>query len=245
VSLGKSERMVFKKVFLTFDDGPGPKSQELAKLLKDNGVKATFFMTGENIERFPNAVRWIKTYGHTIGVHSYSHKPLATLTLKDAIRDIKKTAQLITRLTGRKPTLYRAPFGILTPEMRIVLKKHGLKHVDWSYDTLDWKNAEMKQKLNPIFISHRVKRGDVVLFHDGAAGRQQADEKKRGENLLEAMPLIIWNLKQRGFSIEPLKKSIQFGQRLKYYARMLERHRRALKPILYKLPKFGRKRKNQ
>lgn len=231
--------MGLRKAFLTFDDGPGPKSRELAKLLHDHGVKATFFMVGKNIERFPDAVKWIASYGHTIGVHSYEHNPLATLTPEAIERDIGKTAELIERLTGKKPMLYRAPYGQLTPEILAVLKKHGMKHVDWSRDTLDWRHAGAKQELNPVLISSRIHTGDVVLFHDGAAGRQQADEAQRGKNLLEAMPIIIYNLKQRGFSIEPVKRSIQFGQNPKYLARMLAKHVRAIRPV-YKQLKFGR-----
>lgn len=213
-----------KSIFFTFDDGPGPKTREIAKLLRKNGVKATFFMTSKNIERFPEVVKAVHNMGHVIGVHPHINPKANHSTTENEIR---RTVELIANITGKRPTLFRAAFGLLTPENLVVLNKEKLKYVDWSLDALDWKRAQAGKALEAGKIVYRAKKGDVVLFHDGATTTQRKQELRRGKNLLDALPVIIEGLKKRNFSFHPLENNIQRNHRLKHILRTKGKYVRA------------------
>ena len=168
------------KIFLTFDDGPGPKTVEIAEELNKAGIKATFFMTGVNVKAMPWAVKMVAELGHEIGVHAYYHKPLKGLTPREVLTEIRKTAYTITAITGKPPRVFRAAYGALSPLSLEILKRTKLKHVDWSHDTLDWKKAEEGKTLNGKKIAQNIKAGDVVLFHDGGVGRQAGQAGRPG-----------------------------------------------------------------
>ena len=93
-----------KKVGLTFDDGPDPDyTEELLDGLKERNVKATFFLLGKQAEQYPEMVKRIHEEGHLIGNHSYSHVNLATLSATDAENQIRKTNEVIFKITGKYP----------------------------------------------------------------------------------------------------------------------------------------------
>ncbi len=224
--------MAPKKVFLTFDDGPGPKTVEIAELLNKLGIKATFFMLGSKVEAKPGAAKRVSELGHEIGVHGYEHTHLPKASLKEAIREIRTTAYLIAKITRKVPKVYRAAYGRLTPEAREILKKTlkektKLRHVDWSHDTLDWKKAANGERLNPKEIIAKTKPGDVVLFHDGATGQYAAQAGVRGLNLLKALPQIAQGLRQKGYEFEPIQSPYQKGTNLRYKLRTLAKNARA------------------
>jgi peptidoglycan/xylan/chitin deacetylase (PgdA/CDA1 family) len=219
--------MAYKKIFLTFDDGPGSKTKEIAKLLSQLGVKATFFMTGTNMERFPETVKEVARQGHEIGVHGYTHENLAKKGIMVAEKELIKNFEQIEALTGKKPTLFRAAYGNLSPEALRVAKRLGLKHVDWSYDTLDWKLAKQTKPINAREITKKAKNGDVVLFHDGAVKGERSIEGIRGRNLVAALPKIVEGLRERNFEFRPIKRSLQPTHRIKYAARLAGKHVRA------------------
>ncbi|MDP6670379.1 MAG: polysaccharide deacetylase family protein [archaeon] len=211
--------MAQKKIFLTFDDGPGPKTVDLAELLNKLGIKATFFMVGLNIQTMPGAVKRVAELGHEIGVHAFRHEFLPKLNMRQTVYEIGATANLIEQITGKKPTVFRAAYGRLSSKALAVLEKLGLKHVDWSYDTKDWKKAEELRILDPKEIIKKAKAGDVILFHDGAVGRDMPYAGKRGQNLLRALPTVVNGLRTKGFEFEPIEKQFQKGQRFKYRIR--------------------------
>ena len=97
--------MAYKKIFLTFDDGPGTKTVQIAEELHALGIKATFFMVGQNIEKRPDAVKMVAELGHTIGVHAYTHADPRKLDAHQLEQEIGRTAERIEELTGKKPTL--------------------------------------------------------------------------------------------------------------------------------------------
>ncbi len=211
--------MAQKKIFLTFDDGPGPKTADIAELLHELGVRATFFMVGSNIQAMPGAVKRVAELGHEIGVHAYHHDFLPKLNMRQTVYEIGVTASLIEKITGKKPTVFRAAYGRLSSKALAVLKKIGLKHVDWSFDTKDWEKARDLKRLDPKEIVGKARTGDVMLFHDGAVGREGSQAGKRGQNLLRALPTIVKGLRARGIKFEPIEKQFQQGQRWKYRIR--------------------------
>jgi peptidoglycan/xylan/chitin deacetylase (PgdA/CDA1 family) len=239
-------RMAAKKVFLTFDDGPGPKTVEIAEILHELGIKATFFMLGTKVEAMPGAVRRVAELGHEIGVHGYEHRQMEKSTLREQVREIRTTAYLIARITGQIPKVYRAAYGVLTPEAREILKrtmaeKTKLRHVDWSYDTLDWKKAANGEMLNPGEIIAKTRPGDVILFHDGAAGQYASQAGVRGLNLVKALPKIAQGLRAKGLEFEPIAEPYQKGTRFRYKLRTALKNARA--KMKGHLKKFKRRRK--
>jgi len=221
-----------KKIFLTFDDGPGPKTVEIAELLNHLGVKATFFMLGHKAEIMPGAAKRVAELGHEIGVHGYEHKFLPTASLREQVQEIRTATYILAKITGKVPRVYRAAYGRLSPESIEILKRAlsertRLRHVDWSYDTLDWQKVAQGKRFDPKEIVKKAKAGDVILFHDGAVGKYEAQAGERGGNLLRALPDIVAGLKARGMEFEPIEKRFQSGQRLKYKLRCLAKEIRA------------------
>ncbi|MEA5003773.1 MAG: polysaccharide deacetylase family protein, partial [Christensenella sp.] len=125
-----------KVVALTFDDGPGPYTEKLLDILKDNGVVATFFVLGENVERYPDIVKRAYEEGNEIGTHSWNHKDLKKLSLDGIMQDqYGKANDAIEAATGLRALIDRPPYGSMTEELA---EQIGREQVLWSVDPLDW-----------------------------------------------------------------------------------------------------------
>jgi len=179
---------------LTFDDGPHPvHTPALLDWLKANHSQATFFLVGQNARRYPELVRRIAAEGHQIGNHTWSHANLTKLTEAQAHREIQRTHDLIVQITGRAPTLFRPPYGMLTPAQRqwLTATLH-YETVFWNVDTEDWKLS------SPEAITQRIERtlkpGGIILAHD------------IHPRILQALPLTLARLQARGLkpSRQPL-----------------------------------------
>lgn len=154
-----------KQIALTFDDGPDQMTTPtILSLLEKHKVNATFFCIGSKIEQHKELLQQIDNSGHLIGNHSYSHSNLfAFLSLKKMDKDLAKTNALITQACGKKPRLFRPPFGVSNPTIARALKSNDLISVGWSLRSLDtiWPGDKVFRKLK-----RQLKAGDVVLFHD-------------------------------------------------------------------------------
>jgi peptidoglycan-N-acetylglucosamine deacetylase len=114
-------------VALTWDDGPTPeRTPYVLDVLREKGVKATFFLQGSNAERYPELVCRIKHEGHVIGNHSYSHPYFPDLTPQQAEEEIVRTNQILGEILGTPPTLFRYPFGTSSPAADEVLRRNHL-----------------------------------------------------------------------------------------------------------------------
>jgi len=215
-------------IYLTFDDGPSKNTVKIAQLLHDNGVQATFFMSGNNIQRFMSVPKKVSELGHTIGVHGSTHTFPNSMSLVEAFKEVKITTNLLHELTGVRPTLYRAPYGVLTRPLLKILKREGLKHVDWDKDTFDWKSAIRGEDLDVNKLVKMAENGSIMLFHDGVADpKKRESEARQGTNLLKALPKLIAELKKRGYEFRPIKKRIELRHNVKYFARTWMKHLRA------------------
>lgn len=151
-----------KYVAITFDDGPNPNSTaDLLKTLKDNDVKATFFMVGYNIAEYPWIVRKVFNDGHDIGIHSYGHTNYSLMEFDDVINDIDKCADLIYNEIGKRPYLVRPPFGSINVD-DIDTDKYFF--VNWNVDPCDWKLTSAEEIANAA-VKHTVP-GSIILLHD-------------------------------------------------------------------------------
>ena len=125
-----------KKIALTFDDGPHPYyTEQLLKGLKERDAKATFFITGQNVEAYPEIVREIYEDDHLIGNHTYSHIQLTSSNAENFKKEIIKTNEVIKEVTGEDTIYVRPPYGSWNKEFE---KELNMFPVLWTIDPLDW-----------------------------------------------------------------------------------------------------------
>ncbi|QEV02712.1 polysaccharide deacetylase family protein [Streptomyces viridifaciens] len=159
-------------VALTIDDGPDPKyTPAVLDLLQQHGIRATFFLIGENAVEHPALVREIADRGHHIANHTWTHPDLRHMP-ESAVRDeLERTSDLLHRTTGRLPTWFRAPGGDWSPVSLKVAADLGLRNMGWSVDPRDWSRPGTPAIIDTIL--KEVRPGAIVLNHDGGGDRSQ------------------------------------------------------------------------
>jgi len=193
-AIHKGSRRV-KQVSLTFDDGPSEQTAAILDVLKQHDVTATFFLKGENSTNFRKIVRKIVDKNHVIGNHSFSHNVKFTfLQSKAVMEDLKQSANIINKITGKEPLLFRPPFGVTNPEMAKAVEELGYTTVGWSLRSFDTRSTNPERLLNKL--KQKTKPGDIVLLHDYP------------EVTLKILPDYITWLKQNDFQIVSLTKLI-------------------------------------
>jgi peptidoglycan/xylan/chitin deacetylase (PgdA/CDA1 family) len=172
---------------LTFDDGPHPElTPRLLDILRAEGVRATFYVVGKNVEAYPEIARRIVAEGHEIANHSWSHPALPSLGAARLNQELESTSAVIERVTGRRPTNMRPPYGALNERVRrTIINDHKMDIILWSVDPLDWKRPGAA-----VVTQHLVQGaqpGGILLAHDIHPGT------------IEAMPGTIAQLKEKGY----------------------------------------------
>lgn len=181
------------RVALTFDDGPAsPFTEQILDILRDRKVPATFFVCGQNVERFPQILRRIHAEGHSVGNHTYSHPFLYLRSRSEMAREIDRTQEAIQQVTGRRPVLFRPPFGARWIGLYSVLRERGLRLVQWSDAGYDWNKGvdivrETLKNLGP---------GSIILLHDGH--RVYPPHKIDRSCTVRALPAIIDAVRDAG-----------------------------------------------
>lgn len=184
-----------KVVALTFDDGPYPPyTDQILDILKEDGVKATFFIVGKNAAMHPELVRRIVMEGHQIGNHTYHHIDLLKANRRTVTDELAGTNELLFSITGIKPHIVRPPHGFRDPVVLEVMAELGLKVVEWSVMSRDWTNPGVEEIVNRTL--DRIKNGSVVLLHDGDGIKAQASRAQT----VAATRLIIQQLKTKGYT---------------------------------------------
>ena len=150
---------------ITFDDGPCEQTTEFLDLLKKHNVRATFFLIGKNIKGKEAVVQRIVSEGHAIGSHSYEHNySFAVKSVRKIEKDLLKCSEEIEKITGKKPHLFRPPFGVTTPRLARAVHNLGMESIGWtirSNDGVEKDSLRIEKNLNRKEID-----GSVVLFHD-------------------------------------------------------------------------------
>lgn len=184
-----------KKIGLTFDAAwENSNTQELIDILDDGGAKATFFVTGDWCDRYPDDVKQLHDAGHEIENHSNAHPHPAGMNVNDLIDDTKECSRKIKMLTGEEPRFYRAPYGEYDDNLLTTMDGMGLKTIQWDVDSVDWKKNsanDIKKK-----VLKNVKSGSILLFHNDL------------ENTTEALPDIIKTLTDQGYKFVPLSELV-------------------------------------
>jgi peptidoglycan-N-acetylglucosamine deacetylase len=153
-------------IAITFDDGPNAElTPKLLDMLKERGIKATFFVVGRNVEEYPGIVARMATEGHEVANHSWSHPALTKLGVESFRKQIENTNDAIAKATGKRPVLMRPPYGATSVSLNKRLNdQFGLKVILWSVDPLDWKYRNSNRVYNAIIQNTRP--GSIILAHD-------------------------------------------------------------------------------
>ena len=149
------------KIALTFDDGPSIYTETLLEGLKERGVNATFFVVGENVERYPETVKREYEEGHLIGNHTYTHVDICKLSDEKAKEELGKTNEVVKQLLGIDLEYVRPPFGSWQKKLE---KEVGMIPVMWSVDPLDWTTENVDEIVNRVVTE--AEENDIILMHD-------------------------------------------------------------------------------
>ena len=152
--------------YLTFDDGPDPThTPPLLDLLARHGVKASFFLVGQKIERYPKLVERIVAEGHMLGNHSYSHWSFKRMTTRKKLDEIHSTDALLSAFDGRLHHRMRPPHGYVGADLLCYFAMHRRSFVYWSYDSLDYQDHPTRVMVDRL-RADPPSPGDIVLMHD-------------------------------------------------------------------------------
>jgi len=169
---------------ITFDDGPGPRTGALLDLLGKSQTKATFFVLGKNVKRYPDLIRRMVAEGHEVENHSWDHPDMRKLDDAARQKEIGDTVALL-RTLGVEPKYFRPPYGAYDPALTELAHKDGLEVVLWSRDSEDWRYHTISALEGNILPTGQGAHG-IFLFHDihqstvTAMGGVLDDLKSRG-----------------------------------------------------------------
>ena len=186
-----------KMIALTFDDGSdGTNIEEILRILDNQQIKATFFLTGGGTKHHPEKIRKIVSRGHEIGNHSNTHPDFRNLSMEEMKNELKRTEAIIQEATGILPNkIFRAPFGAYNSNVLEGVGRAGYPYtIQWTIDTIDWRGDSADVINNKVI--NNAKPGAIVLMHtgQGASGTP------------EALPGMIKELKRMGYSFTTVSK---------------------------------------
>jgi len=206
-----------KMIALTIDDGPAdPYTAEMLEVLKRENVKATFFLIGQNAERYPNLVRRIWNEGHEIGNHSFTHPNIGAVSEQQAKLELTATQRVFQSLLHRSTLLFRPPYNAdaepTTEEEVLPIKRASDMHyitVLEFIDPQDWNTQEFvngtirhrtaDEMLQTVLTQIKTEHGSSILLHDGGGDRSET---------VKLIPLLIQELRKRGYTFVTVSQLI-------------------------------------
>ena len=188
-----------KLVAMTFDDGPHPTyTPALLDILKARRIRATFYVIGRNVARYPDIVKRMVDEGHEIGNHSWQHPFLSQLGSAAVLRELDRTSEAVFRAVQRMPVTMRPPYGALTKSQRAMIhKEREMPTILWSVDPEDWRRPGSSVVADRIVGGARP--GAIILSHD------------IHKPTVQAMPAALDGLIERGYRFATV--SMILGQR--------------------------------
>jgi peptidoglycan/xylan/chitin deacetylase (PgdA/CDA1 family) len=188
-----------KVIALTFDDGPNPEATPLIlDTLAEKGVRATFFVLGSHVQRWPELVRRMSQEGHQLGNHGYFHRKLQFKSPFYVSRDIRLGIRAIKRAGAPAPRYFRAPHGFRSPWTTPIALSYGERTVGWSLGVWDSDRPGVDEIVKRTLEG--VSPGSIVLLHDGDGYNPDGDRLQTAA----ALPIIIDRLKEQGYEFATL-----------------------------------------
>lgn len=182
-----------KVLSLTFDAAWGNEdTEELISILGRYGVRATFFVVGEWVDKYPESVKALADAGHEVMNHSDDHPHFPKLSAEQMTENLNRCNDKIEKVTGVRPTLFRPPYGDYNDSVIQTVRGIGMQAIQWDCDSLDWKDYGADAICKRVL--ERAKPGSIVLFHNAAKYTPQA------------LPTVIEGLMQKGYSFVPVSE---------------------------------------
>ncbi len=184
-----------RKVALSFDATWGNEyTKQILEVLRKYNVKATFFLTGNWVKNYPDDVKQIQQEGHDIGNHSENHRTMSQLSKEDCKEEIMSVHDKVKTLTGVEMELFRVPYGDYDDQIIKTAQACGYKVIQWSIDSLDWKDYGAESIEKTVLENKALKNGAIILMHNGATYTKDA---------LEA---VITGIREKGYEFVPISK---------------------------------------
>lgn len=184
-------------VALTFDAAWGNEdTKEILDILQKHHAHATFFMTGEWVKNYPEDVRAIYKAGHDLGNHSAHHKNMSQLSKEACKKEVQDAHDLVKALTGYNMTLFRPPYGDYDDELMMAVEECGYFPIQWSVDSLDWKDYGKEQIITRVCENEHLENGAIILCHNGT------------KYTAKALDTMLARLAVMGYEIVPVSELI-------------------------------------
>lgn len=181
-------------VSISFDAAWGAdKTLQILDVCDAYNVKATFFLVGFWVDKFPDMVAEIERRGHEIGTHSQTHPQMSKLSQSQVESELTASCNKIVAITGKPVTVFRPPFGDYNNQLLTVAENLGLYTIQWSIDSLDWKGISAQQIASRVNMS---KQGDIILCHNNS------------DHIVQALPAIFLALQAKGLTFVPIGELI-------------------------------------
>ena len=187
-----------KMASLTFDAAWGNEdTQALIDILGKYNVKATFFVVGAWVDKYPESVKALHDAGHEVMNHSNDHPHMNALSADEIVANVNACSDKIEKATGARPTLLRCPYGEYDDHVIAAVRSAGLTPIQWDVDSLDWRGlsaAEIYER-----VTTKVQPGSIILFHNAA------------KHTPEALEDIVKYLMGQGCELVPISRLILTG----------------------------------
>ena len=176
-----------KQIAISFDAAWGnDDTDDLIRILKEYEDPATFFVVGAWVDKYPESVKQLSDAGHQIQNHSNTHPHMPQLSKEQMIDELESCNKKIEKITGKCPTLLRAPYGDYDNALIETVKSLDMNTVQWDVDSLDWKDNATPDSICKR-VTSKAKNGSIVLFHNDA------------DHTPAALPTILKCLKDEGY----------------------------------------------
>ncbi len=183
-----------KMVSLTFNVDWGEEYlPQLLEILKEEDIKATFFVTGKFAERQPDLVKAIVKGGHDLGNHGHGHRHLKNLSNQELAQEITGGEKVLQGVSGQKPKLFAPAYGEVDERISRIASELGYEVIMWSLDTIDWQNPDVATIVKRVVP--RIHNDAIILMHPT-------------KPTVEALPQIIKQLKEEGYRMVPVSALI-------------------------------------
>ena len=177
-----------KRVAISFDAAWGAdKTKQIVDICNEYNVKATFFLVGFWVDKYGDMVKYIDDNGFEIGTHSNTHPDMVKLSASEQNLELKKSVELIEKITNKKVELFRAPFGSYNNSLLDIAENNNLITIQWDVDSLDWKGLSAEAITTRII--NGVKNGSIILCHNNS------------DHIVDALPMILDRLNKKGYTV--------------------------------------------
>ncbi len=166
----------------------------ILETLKKHDIHITFFMVGDFVTKYPEAVKKISEAGHEIGNHSDTHPHVNNLNLEKNIEQIQKCSEKIEKITGKKTNLYRGPYGEYNDTVIRAAKSQNSETIQWNLDTLDYSGLTGEQMWKRL--ENKLTPGSIILSHNGT------------KHTADSLDMLITNIKKKGYNIVTVSELI-------------------------------------